>query len=66
MPTQDTTCKVCKFLAVLAGSGQKVCRRFPPTAPSYSVPPSAIAGVWPPVGDDDTCGEFQPAPVVQK
>lgn len=62
----NETCATCKFIAVLPGSGQKICRRFPPTVPAYAVPPGNVPAVWPPVGDDDTCGEFQPATTLDK
>jgi len=57
---ENTTCANCKFMGPpLPGSGQTVCRRFPPTVPTFSVPPGAMAAIWPPVGPDDTCGEFK-------
>jgi hypothetical protein len=58
---EQGTCAICKFMGPpLPGSGQTVCRRYPPTVAAFSVPPGAMAAVWPPVGDDDTCGEYQP------
>jgi len=62
----NPVCGACKFVAMLPGSGQTVCKRFPPAAAAYAVPPGAGASVWPPVGLDDWCGEFQPAPVAAK
>ena len=58
MAASETTCATCKFMAA-AGNGLNVCKRFPPPAPAFSVPPGG-AQSWPLVSVSDWCGEYAP------
>ena len=63
------TCATCRHLTRLNEQGG-LCRRYPPHAqvltrfvPAYggNVPawPNETATVWPPVRNEDTCGEYR-------
>lgn len=65
------TCATCRYLSRLTEQGG-LCRRFPPHAqvltrfaPPFggNVPvwPNETATVWPPVRNEDHCGEWAPA-----
>lgn len=62
----EKICKNCRF--VWNESGGYFCRRYPPYVVMIPRPGIATgrgteiapAGIFPPVGEKSTCGEFQP------